>query len=64
MQQLQQQLTSRDVCARLGNISLMTLWRLGNDRAVNFPAPAKVRNRNYWSETALSTWLASQGGAV
>lgn len=57
-------LTSRQVCARLGGISTMTLWRwLANDR-VRFPRPTvRINQRRYWSAGAIRRWLAERQGA-
>lgn len=42
--------------AREFGVSLMTLWRWTHDASMNFPAPAKIRNRNYRSRRALDTY--------
>ena len=55
-------LTARQVCAKLGSISLMTLHRwLGSD-VVRFPqATAWINNRRYWSAGTIRRWLAERG---
>jgi predicted DNA-binding transcriptional regulator AlpA len=30
------------------NVSAMAVWRWMHDRRLNFPAPVKIRQRNYW----------------
>jgi predicted DNA-binding transcriptional regulator AlpA len=54
-------LTARQVCAKLGAISLMSLHRwLGSD-AVRFPQPTlRVNNRRYWSAGSIRHWLAER----
>jgi hypothetical protein len=55
-------LTARQVCAKLGGISLMSLHRwLGRD-AVQFPRPTlRINNRRYWSSGSIRRWLAERG---
>ncbi|NRP45537.1 hypothetical protein XMV225_002719 [Aliiroseovarius sp. xm-v-225] len=51
-------LTARDVCARLGGISRMTLWRHLEDPELNFPQPVmRIRKVRYWREADLVEWL-------
>jgi predicted DNA-binding transcriptional regulator AlpA len=52
-------LTAQQVCARLGGISSMTLWRwLGSD-TVQFPQPTlRVNKRRFWSAGTIRRWLA------
>jgi predicted DNA-binding transcriptional regulator AlpA len=52
-------LTTQQVCARLGGISSMTLWRwLGSD-TVRFPQPTlRVNKRRFWSAGTIRRWLA------
>jgi predicted DNA-binding transcriptional regulator AlpA len=54
-------LTARQVCAKLGGISCMTLWRwLGSD-TVRFPQPtARINNRRFWSVGVIRRWLAER----
>lgn len=42
--------------AREFGVSLMTLWRWTHDATMDFPAAAKIRNRNYRSRRALDTY--------
>ena len=55
-------LAARQVCAKLGSISLMTLHRwLGSD-VVRFPqATAWINNGRYWSAGTIRRWLAERG---
>lgn len=57
-------ITSRDVCARLGGISRMTLWRHLNDPELNFPKPAMtIRKVRYWKEADLVEWIEGMADA-
>ncbi len=46
-----------EVRHRLGGICDMTLWRIQNDEAFDFPKPFKMNNRRYWLETELEAWI-------
>ncbi len=54
-------LTARQVCAMVGGISQMTLWRwLGSD-AVRFPKPTmRVNKRRFWSAESIRRWIAER----
>jgi predicted DNA-binding transcriptional regulator AlpA len=55
-------LTARQVCAKLGSISLMTLHRWLSSDVVRFPqATARINNRRYWSAGTIRRWLAERG---
>lgn len=58
-------LTARQVCAKLGGISSMTLWRwLGSD-TLRFPQPtARINKRRFWSVGVIRRWLAERGSEV
>jgi predicted DNA-binding transcriptional regulator AlpA len=58
-------LTAHQVCARIGGISMMTLWRwLGSD-TVQFPQPTmRINNRRYWSAGAVRRWLMERVGRI
>lgn len=49
-------LTAKQVRSRYGNVSEMTLWRWVHDAKLNFPAPEKIRARNFWRLSALDAW--------
>lgn len=50
-----------DVCARLGGVSKMTIWRYLNDEGMGFPKPLYIKTRRYWKEDELSSWINAQG---
>lgn len=54
---MQKYLFAKEVCARLGGISDMTLWRWVNDPDLNFPKPVYVRRRRLFKEEELEAWL-------
>ena len=49
-------LTARQVRARYGDISDMSLWRWLNDPALNFPKPMVVNHRRLWKLNSLQIW--------
>ncbi len=53
-------LNSRQVCARFGGVSLMSLWRWARDERLQFPQPVKLTNRNYWRMGDLRRWEAER----
>lgn len=48
-------LTGPQVARRFG-ISSMSLWRWARDPRLGFPAPTRVRDRNYWRLADLVEW--------
>ena len=44
---------ARDVRARYGGISTMTLWRWLRDPDLSFPQPRYINRRRYWDEAEL-----------
>ncbi len=52
-----QLVTVKDVCARLGGVSRMTIWRYQNDDELGFPKPVYIKTRRYWKEDDLSSWI-------
>jgi predicted DNA-binding transcriptional regulator AlpA len=42
--------------SRRFSISLMALWRWVNDPNLGFPAPLKIRERNYWRLAEIEDW--------
>jgi predicted DNA-binding transcriptional regulator AlpA len=60
-------LTAQQVCARLGGISQMTLWRWLASDVVRFPQPTlRINKRRFWSTKSFRLWLAerrSEGAA-
>jgi predicted DNA-binding transcriptional regulator AlpA len=53
-------LTSKHVCARFGDVTVMSLWRWMNDEKIAFPKPLKINNRNYWRLGDLRHWQATR----
>ena len=54
-------LTSRQVRAKVGGISDMTLWRWLESDVVRFPQPIlRVNKRRYWSAGSIRRWLAER----
>ncbi len=53
-------ITSRQVCAMFGEISLVTLWRWCRDDGMGFPRPVKIASRNYWDPRDLSSWAEAR----
>ena len=49
-------LSTKQVCARYGNITTMTLWRWMHSEAVNFPRPRVISRHNYWPLGDLRAW--------
>ena len=48
---------AKDVKARCGGVSDMTLWRWLNDPQSDFPQPRYFRKRRYWREDELQEWI-------
>jgi predicted DNA-binding transcriptional regulator AlpA len=56
----EQYVTSRQVKARYGGVSDMTIWRWLRDRNLNFPQPLVINGRRLWRLDALEDWEARQ----
>ena len=54
-----QYLTSKQVRARYGGISDMSLWRWLNDQS-GFPRPMRIHGRRYWLLAKLESWEAQR----
>ena len=50
-------LTAKQVRARYGGISDMSLWRWLQDDS-NFPKPMRVNGRRFWAVADLEAWEA------
>lgn len=48
--------TARNVRARYGDISDMTLWRWLADKEIRFPQPLRINRRRYWRLADLEDW--------
>lgn len=59
-----QLLPSRDVKARLGGVSDMTLWRWLHNPAMAFPKPVVISRRKYWDAAELDAFIAAQRTAA
>ncbi|WP_442577975.1 DNA-binding protein [Mesorhizobium sp. ASY16-5R] len=53
-------LTAREVRARYGGISDMSLWRWLRDTELNFPQPMVIRRRRLWQDDKLDAFDARQ----
>ncbi len=53
-------LTSKQVRARVGNVSDMCIWRWMRDDRVQFPKPMQMNRRNYWRLGDLRRWQAER----
>jgi predicted DNA-binding transcriptional regulator AlpA len=53
-------LTGKQVRARYGNISRMTLFRWQHDPFKNFPAPVPLSEHKYWRLSDLIAWEQSR----
>jgi predicted DNA-binding transcriptional regulator AlpA len=56
-------LPTRQVRARFGGISQMTLWRWLRNPGMNFPQPIIINGRRYWREDALSEWEGTRASS-
>lgn len=48
---------AKEVKARCGSISDMTLWRWLQDPETEFPQPRYIKTRRYWREDELQKWI-------
>ena len=53
-------LSAKQVRARYGGVSDMTVWRWSRDDELGFPQPIRINGRRFWSEQALSAWERHQ----
>lgn len=56
-------ITSRRLREFLGDVSEMHIWRLLNDegyKALKFPRPIKINNRNYFRFVEIKAWIDKQ----
>jgi len=56
-------LPTKDVRARFGNISDMTLWRWLRDESLGFPQPTMIRNRRFWDADEIEAFRERMVGA-
>lgn len=55
-------LNSRQVRAKCGEVTDMTIWRWL--REAEFPAPTKVNRRNFWRESEIDNWWTTRTRAA
>jgi predicted DNA-binding transcriptional regulator AlpA len=60
---------ARRVCELLGGVSKMKLWRLTGSarecyRALGFPRPVSINNRNYFRLDEVEAWIDRQAVAA
>lgn len=49
-------LTSKQVRARYGDVSDMSLWRWSRDQSLGFPEAIYVNKRRFWRLAELEAW--------
>jgi predicted DNA-binding transcriptional regulator AlpA len=49
-------ITSRQLRARYGGVSEMTIWRWLHDPRLNFPKPIVINRRRLWELSLLEKW--------
>ena len=64
MDKLKKFLTSRQVCARYGDVSSMSLWRWCNDAELGFPQPVRINRIRFWDEAELNAFDARASGEM
>ncbi|ESW69072.1 DNA-binding protein [Mesorhizobium sp. C277A] len=52
--------TSREVRARYGDASEMSLWRWLRDPKLDFPKPLIIQRRRFWTDEQLDEFDARQ----
>lgn len=60
----EQMMTAKDVCARFGGVTTMSLYRWLKDEALGFPRPIEIRKRRYWLATDIAAFqnrMATEG---
>jgi predicted DNA-binding transcriptional regulator AlpA len=55
---------AKQVRARYGGISDMTLWRWYHDPKMGFPQPIKINRIKFWDEADLDAFDARVSGKV
>lgn len=55
-------ITSKQVRAKLGDCSDMTIWRYLRDANLDFPKPIYIRARRFWDEAEIDAWLEARKG--
>jgi len=56
-------LTAKQVRARFGNISDMTLWRWLADESLGFPRPVVIQKRRYFRVAEIEEFETRQAAA-
>jgi len=57
-------LTSKQVRARYGDMSDMSLWRWCRDPRMGFPQPVRINRIKFWDEADLDAFDARVAGKV
>jgi hypothetical protein len=58
-------LPSRTVCALVGRITTMTLWRWSHNPRIAFPPPdVIISQRRYWRASTIRRWQEQRGTAT
>lgn len=60
----EQMMTAKDVCARFGGVTTMSLYRWLKDETLNFPRPIEIRKRRYWRTEDIAAFqrrMATEG---
>lgn len=56
-------LPAKDVRAKFGGVSQMSLWRWLQDESLGFPKPTMIRNRRYWDSDEIEVFRERMVGA-
>ena len=57
-------INSRDLKARLGGVTDMTLWRWQRRADLEFPRPVIIAKRKYWDAADVDAFIARQERAA
>ncbi len=56
-------MNSASLRKRLGDVSLMTIWRFQKDEKLGFPRPAIIRSRRYWDADEVEAFISRRATA-
>lgn len=57
-------LTTKQVCARYGGVSHMSIWRWTRDPKMAFPQPMRINRVKFWDTDDLDAFDARRGKAA
>lgn len=57
-------LTARQVRARFGNVSDMSIWRWTRDPKLGFPQPIRINRRRLFKEADIAAFEARQAAGT